>query len=144
MLLEFKSSRKYPDLISSLILFSILFAYIFIEGLLSLVFSPFCFEYLIQNKIHQVIQILHSMLELKLEFKFIFLIGFFIFFHAQYMLRFDRATYLSLHFKIILSVRLSNSLSIRIRCFIIFRIHKYCINFCIGPWLNSFYCYILF
>ena len=41
---------------------------------------------------------------------FLFLYGFFIFFHVLYLLRFDKATYLSLFFKYILSARLSNSL----------------------------------
>ena len=41
------------------------------------------------------------------------------------MLRFDKATYLSLLFKSILSERLSNSLS---GYFIIFKIHKYSIH----------------
>ena len=40
----------------------------------------------------------------------LFLYYYFMFFHLQYMLRFDKATYLSLLFKSILSERLDNSL----------------------------------
>ena len=43
------------------------------------------------------------------------------------MLRFDIATYLSVLFKFILSVRLSNSEQMRTRCFTTFRFHKYSI-----------------
>ena len=65
-----KSLRRYPVFILNVILFSILFTYIFTGG--SSVYSP-CFflryiqnnlEYLIQNMIRQVIQIINSMLEL--------------------------------------------------------------------------------
>ena len=40
------------------------------------------------------------------------------------MLRFDKSTYLSLHFKFILS----EGLSMRIRCYTILRIHRYIIQ----------------
>ena len=65
-----KSLRWYPFFISNVILFSIWFQYILIERLS--VFPP-CFflryiqnnlEYLIQNMIHQIIKILHSLSEL--------------------------------------------------------------------------------
>ena len=58
------------------------------------------------------------------------------------MLRFDKATYLSLSFKFIFSVRFSNYM--RVRCFTIPRIHKYSIYLYIIPLLNSLYCSILF
>ena len=56
--------------------------------------------------IHQVIQILHSILELIL-----ILFDFFIFLHVEYMLGFDKATYITLLFQFTLSIRLINSLS---------------------------------
>ena len=40
----------------------------------------------------------------------LFVLDFFIFFHVSYTLRPDRETYLSLPFKFVLSVRMSNSL----------------------------------
>ena len=76
---------------------------------------PYCTQnraitnaYLIQNMINQVIRIYHSTLEL------IFLIYCFcmtfIFLHVWHMLRFDKATYLSLPYKFTLSKRLINNL----------------------------------
>ena len=50
------------------------------------------------------------------------------------MIRCDRATYLSLLFKFILSAGLSN----------ISRIRKYSSHLCIIPLLDLLYCYILF
>ena len=45
------------------------------------------------------------------------------------MLRFDKATYLSLLFKFILCNRLKDLvMSVKIRCFTILRIHKYSIH----------------
>ena len=62
-----KSSRLHPFLILNVILVSILFKYIFTDGLYFLhVFFKFVqnnLKYLIQNMIHQVIQIYHSMLK---------------------------------------------------------------------------------
>ena len=62
--------------------------------------------------IHQVIQIYYSTLEFWITdiLNLLFLYDFFIFFHEWYRQRFDKATYLSLPFKFILSGRLSNSL----------------------------------
>ena len=56
------------------------------------------------------------------------------------MLTFDKAAYLSLLFKFILSVRLSNE----DQRFFIFIIHRYSIHFCIIVLLNLLYWYILF
>ena len=55
------------------------------------------------------------------------------------MLRFDKATCLSLLSKFIFSVRFSNSIEDHM-----FRIHKYSIHFSIIPLFNSIYCYIPF
>ena len=65
-------------------------------------------EYLIQNINHRVIRILHSRWEL-IFLHLLLLYDFFIFLHIQFMLRFEKATYLSLLFKSILSEILSNS-----------------------------------
>ena len=62
-------------------------------------------EYLIQGIIHQIIRTVGSDI-----LKLLFLYDFFIFFHGQLMLRFDKVTCLSLLFKFVLPVRLSNSL----------------------------------
>ena len=55
------------------------------------------------------------------------------------MLRFDKATYLSLLFKFIFSERLSDNLC-ELDVFTVFRVHKYSIHFCIITLLNSLYC----
>ena len=60
--------------------------------------------------IHQAIQNLHSMFRAD-NLNLLFLHDLFIFFHVQKMLKFDKATYLSLLYKFILSERFSNSLS---------------------------------
>ena len=70
-----KRSIYYPVLILNMILFPILFAYIFIEGLS--IFSKNLLNILkiilnIQNMIRQVIQIYHSMLELILQIYLLF------------------------------------------------------------------------
>ena len=57
------------------------------------------------------------------------------------MLRFDRATYLSLLSRLVLSLRLSNSL---LGLDVLLFFHKYSIHFCIMHLLNSLYCYSLF
>ena len=70
------------------------------------------------------------------------LYDFFIFLYVFHIQRFDKATYLSLLFKFILSARWSNSLRgsdvLPILEFI-----KYSVHFCIIPLLNTLYCYIL-
>ena len=60
-----------------------------------------------KTMIHQVIQTLHFMLEL---INLLFLYDFFIFFQVKEMLSFDKATYLSLLCKFILSERLIHTL----------------------------------
>ena len=58
------------------------------------------------------------------------------------MLRFDKALYLSFYLKSVSSVRLSNNLEGSDVW--LFRIHKYTIDFCIVPFLNSLYYYTRF
>ena len=63
---DVKSSRLYPSLILNVTLFSILFTYISTDGLLIflhdfLKYTQNSLEYLIQNTIHQLVQIYHSM-----------------------------------------------------------------------------------
>ena len=97
-----------------MILFSILFTNILIEGLT--VFSQ-CFlnicpkwswisdiECEPSSNLNSLFHVGGNILNL------LFFYDFFIFFYVQYMIKFDRARYLSLLFKSILSATLSNSL----------------------------------